>query len=99
MSAFRVVTTAQARRHLEEKGLWASENEASVSRLVKAIERALNLLAYHPGIGTAVPAEPGLFRLRLKGTKYQMFFRINAPRCAVYVVALWHTSRGDRPPL
>lgn len=99
MSDFRIVTTPAALGHLEEISNWCRDHGVHMGQLEKALERALGLVSHHPGIGSMMRDEPGVFRLRLKGTKFQMYFRVDQGRREVHVIAFWHTSRGERPPL
>lgn len=99
MKVFRVVVDPPAQRQFATIAEWCRDNGVSISRLEKAVEQALTLLAHHPGMGTSVQEPPDVFRLRLKRTKYQMFFRVNEGRREVHIVAFWHTSRGEGPPL
>jgi plasmid stabilization system protein ParE len=99
MKVFRVVVDPPAQRQFATIAEWCRDNGVNISRLETAVERTLTLLAHHPGIGTAVQEAPDVFRLRLKRTKFQMFFRVNELRREVHIVAFWHTSRGEGPPL
>ena len=99
MTAFRIVVELPAYRQFQKIIEWCNETGAGTSRFENAFHRAVQLISQHPGIGTQVPSRVGVVRLRLKGTKYQIFYRVNEERQEVRIVAFWHTSRGNGPPL
>lgn len=65
------------------------------------LEAAYALIAALPFAGEAVSHSriAGLRRVLLGRTQYHLYYAMSGDKGVVEVLALWHTSRGKRPPL
>jgi len=77
-----------------------SKRSKSPDAFVSDLENAFKLIALHPGIGALSRNEKleGVRRIHLARVHYHLYYRVTAEP-AVEVLALWHTSRKDDPPL
>jgi plasmid stabilization system protein ParE len=64
-------------------------------------ERALQLIAIHPGIGARATniRLAGVRRIHLARVRYHLYYRVTAAPETVEVLALWHSSRGAAPAI
>ena len=95
----RIVSSAA--RAIAEAATWWNENRPmSPDAFTSDLENVLKLLALHPGIGArATNAElEGVRRVHLARVHYYLYYRVTSEP-AIEVLALWHTSRADSPPL
>ena len=69
-------------------------------RLFQIFQNALKIIAFHPRIGArATNAKlEDVRRVHLARVHYHLYYRVT-PEPAIEVVALWHTSRTDSPPI
>jgi len=96
--AIRVVPSAE--QEIREAAAWWQANRpAARSLLHDEVTRGFELITNHPGIGAQAVATSllGVRRLLLYRVSYHLYYRIEHD--TVEVLALWHTSLGDRPPL
>ena len=95
----RIIASA-SRAIAEAATWWAVNRENSADAFVSDLENALKLIALHPGIGARATNEKlvGVRRIHLARVHYHLYYRVTAEP-AVEVLALWHTSRKDDPPL
>lgn len=80
--------------------MWTANRAKSPDAFVSDLENALKLLALHPGIGaraTNINLE-NVRSVHLARVHYHLYYRVT-PEPAIEVLALWHTSRADRPRL
>lgn len=85
---------------MEKAAEWWSENRpAAPGAIRKDLESALALLVKEPGIGTRVdtPRTDVIRRLYLGRIRYFVYYRVRVK--FLEVVAFWHESRGQPPPL
>ena len=90
----------RAQRQIEKAAEWWSENRpAAPGAIRKDLESALALLVDEPGIGTKVeiPRPDVVRRLHLGRVRYFVYYRVRGK--FLEVVAFWHASRGEPPPL
>lgn len=90
----------RALRQIEKAAEWRFENRLAARGAVrKDLESALALLAQEPGIGTRVeiPRADIVRRLYLGRIRYFVYYRVRGK--FLEVVAFWHESRGQPPPL
>lgn len=81
-----------------EEGVPAEEVFAALPprKLLKnEMQAVVQRLAESPNIGAPVlhPLVKGLRRLSLEGCRYHLYYRVH-PRRVVWLVRLWHMSRG-----
>ena len=95
----RIVSSA-ARAITEAATWWATNRPKAPDAFVTDLENALKLIALHPGMGARATNEKleGVRRIHLARIHYHLYYRVTAEP-AVEVLALWHTSRRDDPPL
>lgn len=94
--------TALAARQIEEAESWWRENRLAAPNAVREeLERSFSLISLRPGAGSrANDVElPNVRRVFLPKIKYQLYYRVLSNPERVQVVALWHTRRGQGPPL
>jgi len=97
--SLRVVTNAE--RQIREAADWWYENRPAARGLFRReLERGFDLITTQPGIGVRAFDLPiqGIRRLHLYRIHYFLYYRV-LDKEAVEVLALWHTSRGQGPPL
>ena len=100
--ALSVRVTALAAQHIRQAEAWWRENRQAAPNAVRMeLERALALIAAYPSIGSrAIGVRlQNVRRIYLRTIKYHLYYhRIAAPEC-LEVLALWHKSRGEKPPI
>jgi len=98
--ALRVKVSARAASHIDHAAQWWAENRPAAPGAVRMdIGDALNLLALQPGIGSAYKGArtKGVRRLLVGRIRYFVYYRVTPD--TVEVLAVWHVSRGEQPPL
>ena len=98
--ALRVIFTHAARAQLAAiKAWWAANRHGAPDLFADELARALAELVMLPDLGTAStdPRLPGVRRLLLARTQYLLYYRVADE--SLVVLAVWHTKRGNRPPL
>jgi len=99
---FPLRITALAARHIRQAESWWRENRQAAPNAVRIeLQRTFALIAFQPNIGSRATNTtlPGVRRIYLRSIKYHLYYHIIAdPKC-VEVVALWHKSRGEGPPI
>ena len=92
--------SSRAQRQIEQAAEWWAESRlAAPGAIRKDLESASALLVDEPGIGTKVeiPRPDVIRRLHLGRVRYFVYYRVRGK--FLEVVAFWHASRGDGPPL
>jgi plasmid stabilization system protein ParE len=100
--SFRFKVAPRAGRQIRAAAEWWLENRrAAPTMLGDELEAAFGLIEDLPFAGEAVPHGRigGLRRLLLGRTQYHLYYVVSKDDAIVEVLALWHTSRGRRPPL
>jgi plasmid stabilization system protein ParE len=80
---------------------WIANRTAAPAMLSDELEAAYALIQELPAAGEAVP-HSRLHRLRrvlLGRTQYYLYYAVLEDERTIRILALWHTSRGRRPPL
>lgn len=95
----RIVSSA-ARAIAEAATWWDANRPKSPDAFVSDLQNALKLIAFHPGIGArATNAKlEDVRRVHLARVHYHLYYRVT-PEPTIEVLALWHTSRNDGPPI
>jgi len=78
------------------------ENRLAAPMMLRdELEAAYGLIAELPFAGESVPHSriAGLRRVLLGRTQYHLYYVVADDEGVIEVLALWHTSRGRRPPL
>ena len=96
----RIKVSKRASHQIQQAASWWAENRPAAPGAVrKDIGEALALLAQEPGIGS--PCEgtrlSGIRRLLLSRIRYFIYYRATSQ--SLDVLAVWHMSRGNQPPL
>ena len=97
----RLRVVPQAERQIREAARWWHENRASARGLFhRELARGFELITTQPGVGTQSldTVLPGVQRLYLFRVHYHLYYRVRS-QDVVEVLALWHTSRGEGPPV
>jgi plasmid stabilization system protein ParE len=94
--------TALAAQHIRQAETWWRDNRAAAPNAVRIeLQRAFPLIASHPNIGSRATNVklPGVRRIYLRSIKYHLYYHVIAEPNCVEIVALWHKSRGEGPPI
>lgn len=97
-----VTFTLLAAQHIRRADAWWRVNRTLAPNAVRQeIERALVLIAGQPRIGSraANVKMPGVRRIFLPIIKQHLYYRVLESPDRIEVVALWHTRRGQGPPI
>ena len=96
----KIIVAPEAREHLLELKAWWDENRpAARVRVEDAYALALEQLREQPWRGKRYTGRPDYRVLRLKGTPYSLYYRIDEDADELTIVAAWSGVRGDEPPL
>ena len=102
MRLLRIRVSSDARAQINEVAAWWRANRKAARGLFRAeLADALDSLTRSPDLGTAyhdVPL-PNVRQLLMLRTRYHLYYTIDLARGEVFIRALWHTSRGDGPPI
>jgi plasmid stabilization system protein ParE len=96
----RIEITDNARAQISTAADWWAKNRPSAQDAVRDdIDRLLQLLRVQPAIGTIARTATlsGVRRVMLARVRYYLYYRVADD--ALQVLAFWHTSRGNEPPL
>ena len=96
-----VITTPEADAQIRAIDTWWRTNRPAAQDLfAEELANCLVLLEQAPAIGKPYrryPSVPGLRRVLLRATRYHLYY---VPRKdIVAVLAVWHSRRGQLPPL
>jgi plasmid stabilization system protein ParE len=81
---------------------WWKLNRPKAPGAIRAeLERASSLIALQPQIGTRARniTLPGVRRLHLAGIRYDLYYRVVESPQRLEILAFWHASRGNLPPI
>jgi plasmid stabilization system protein ParE len=94
----RLRVTARAAREIELADAWWREHRQAAPATVREdVKSAFQLLLQQPGVGVKVISArmPGTRRLHLKRIGYFIYYRARDEQ--LYVLSVWHSSRGSTP--
>lgn len=96
-----VITTPEADAQIRAIDAWWRTNRPAAQDLfAEELANCLVLLEQAPAIGKPYrrhPSVSGLRRVLLRATRYHLYY---VPRAdMVVVLAVWHSRRGEFPPL
>lgn len=96
-----LVVDSAARAIAEASEWWLANRDKAPSAFAEEMERAFQLIASQPNIGArALNAKlAGVRRIHLARIRYHLYYRVVKQPPAIQVLALWHTSRGNDPPV
>ena len=79
----------------------ASQPPEGTNAIREEFERASGLVAAQPHIGTHARnlMLTGVRRLYLARIRYDIYYRVTDAPEHLEILALWHTSRGSKPPI
>ncbi len=99
--SFRVIVAASAERQSWLISDWWLLNRPKAPRLFEEeFAWGLTFLETAPYAGARVTNNSvGVRRLLLRKSRYHLYYRINEPARLVEVLAIWHASQADGPPL
>jgi plasmid stabilization system protein ParE len=80
---------------------WRVNRPKAPGAILSELERAASLIALQPGIGARAQnvALSGVRRLHLARIRYDLYYRVVGAPSRVQILAFWHSSRGNRPPI
>jgi plasmid stabilization system protein ParE len=90
--------TGRAAREIERIDAWWRENRQGAPTAVRdELNGAFQLVLQQPGVGVPVVSRrvPGTRRLHLKRIGYFVYYRVRGSQ--LYVLSVWHSSRGSEP--
>ena len=93
---------ANAARQISEIDEWWRVNRTASSRLfVEELSQAYELVRYQPDIGRPVIGAKSnrVRRIRLRRSRYHVYYQESDDGEAIEVLAVWHTNRGSGPDL
>jgi plasmid stabilization system protein ParE len=96
----RVVTTPTAEAQIAAIDSWWRAHRTSAPGLFLAeLEQGLGLLERMSFAGASYPVSPiaGVRRLLLSESRFHVYYIVADD--AVFVLAVWHASRGNGPPV
>jgi plasmid stabilization system protein ParE len=95
------ITGSAARAIAEAAAWWTANRPKAPEAFADEVERALQLIAVHPGIGARAMNVrlAGVRRIHLARIRYHLYYRVAGVPEVIEVLALWHTSRGSPPPI
>lgn len=100
--SLRVRATPLAAKQIRNEARWWRANRLYAPLLFRdEIRRAFALIGEHPEIG-AVAEDleiAGVRRVLLAATHHYLYYVVNEEAGAIDILAVWSSSRGDRPPL
>ncbi|HXM51267.1 MAG TPA: type II toxin-antitoxin system RelE/ParE family toxin [Pyrinomonadaceae bacterium] len=96
----RIVSSA-ARAIVEAAEWWVSNRPMAPGAFAEELGRALQLVASQPAIGARAQnlRLAGVRRIRLARVRYHLYYRVTSTPPTIEILALWHTSRGESPPI
>ncbi len=97
----RLLVTADADQQIRKAADWWRENRPAARGLFRQeLERGFDLVTTQPGIGVRAldVAIQGVRRFHLYRIHYFLYYRLVDDE-VVEVLALWHTRRGQGPPI
>lgn len=93
--------TKEAERQIREASAWWLANRPAARGLFRQeLTRGFDFITTQPEIGTKAldTSIREVRRLHLFRIRYYLYYRVHNDD-AVEVIAFWHTSRGQRPPV
>ncbi len=79
---------------------WRANRRAAPELFKLELREAVTRLVELPlAVPTTNVDRPGVRRLVMSRTRYHLYFVINQAERRVLILAVWHTSRGNLPPL
>ena len=98
-----VAFTRRATALTEAADLWWRQNRPQAPEALRdELEQAVQLIALQPEIGATARniKLAGVRRVLLSRVRYHLYYRVvDGPPRSIEVVSLWHTSRGENPPV
>ncbi|HWM93010.1 MAG TPA: type II toxin-antitoxin system RelE/ParE family toxin [Thermoanaerobaculia bacterium] len=97
----RLLVVAEAERQIRDAaGWWHANRPAARGLFRQELARGFEFITTQPDIGPKAldVALAGVRRLHLLRIHYYLYYRVTDDQ-AVEVLALWHTSRGELPPI
>ena len=94
----RIVSSA-ARAIAEAADWWQNNRPKAPQAFVDELERALQLIAQQPEVGSRArnASLRDVRRVHLARVHYHLYYRVTSNPETIEVLALWHTSRGTDP--
>lgn len=102
MTPLPIEITDLAAEHIRDADAWWRKHRLSVPNAVREdLDKAFQMIGVQPHIGSRADdvEMPGVRRVYLGRIKYHLYHRLAEDPLRVQIVALWHKSRGDGPPL
>jgi plasmid stabilization system protein ParE len=95
----RVIAAPRAERQINAAGNWWRRNRHKAPDLFdEELSRAFALIAENPGVGKPVAGRPGKRQIEILRIRYTLYYSIIDEE-TIGVLALWRTSRGNKPRL
>lgn len=97
-----VEVSALASGQIREAEAWWRINRTKAPNAIREeLEQAAGLVAAQPHIGTRARnlTLVGVRRLHLARIRYDIYYRVTERPPQLEILAFWHTSRGNKPPI
>jgi plasmid stabilization system protein ParE len=95
---FTITTTAAAEAQAAAMLAWLREH-GDADRFVTDLDVAFRALARSPWLGPPSVNAPGSRRLLLRRWQVHIYYAVDVDRALILIRAIWHTARGEPPPL
>jgi len=81
---------------------WRTNRSKAPDAFREDLQRATELIALQPDLGARArnATLSGVRRLHLARIRYELYYRVvEGPVNHIEILALWHASRGPKPPI
>ena len=98
----RVELSDLARSQILAADEWWRRNRPKAPNAIREeLEKAASLIALQPEVGALARNVSliGIRRLHLARIRYHLYYRLVDQPKRLQILALWHSSRGDVPPI
>ncbi len=102
MTEYRVGIAPQALELIEEvRAWWTANRRANPTLFDQELWAARRRIATAPHAGEAYthPRVSGVRRVLMPRSRYHVYYLVDDAATQVWIVAVWHAARGQRPPL
>ena len=99
---YRLRVAPRAEEQIRDAAEWWPQNRPKAPRAFEEdLEKAFDMMTFLPRAGEPVRHSriAGLRRLLMGRVRYYLYYDVSEQTETVEILALWHTSRGGKPPL
>jgi plasmid stabilization system protein ParE len=99
---FEIVVSALAAEQIRAADVWWLANRPKAPGAIREdLDRASSLIAVQPDLGARArnASLPDVRRVHLARIRYDLYYRVVKTRAQLEILAFWHASRGNLPPI